>query len=70
MYLRIDILIYNSLFLRSKNVFVNSTSLEVTLPNRAHFGSQASFTSILLKASELAVPMNAPVLTEEVPRSY
>ena len=69
-YVRLDILIYNSLFLGSKNGFKNSASFEVTLPNRANFGQKSAFTAILLKGSELAIPMNAPVLINETPRSY
>lgn len=46
--LRVDVLLYNSLFLNYKYLFVNSTSVEIRYPNRADYGTQKSFITSLV----------------------
>ena len=36
---RIDVLIYNSLYLNHRYVFLNSTSVDIRKPNRAIYGT-------------------------------
>ena len=46
--LRVDILLYNALYLNYKHVFVNSTAVEVRYPNRASYGSTLVFVASIV----------------------
>lgn len=60
--LRVDILLYNSLYLNYKNVFVNSTAVEVRYPNRASYGSTLTFITSIVQDNAIALPINLPKL--------
>ena len=57
---RIDILIYNSLYLNHKYVFINSTSVDIRKPNRAIFGTQSAIIAILTEENFITLPFNQP----------
>lgn len=57
---RIDVLIYNSLYLNHKYVFLNSTSVDIRTPNRAIYGTQSVFIAILVEENFITLPFNQP----------
>jgi hypothetical protein len=62
MKLRIDILLYNSLFLNYRHLFTNSTSVEIRRPNRANFGKDEVFILSIENSYDITLPHNIPKL--------
>ena len=60
MRLRVDILLYNALYLNYKYLFINTTSVEIRYPNRAIYGSQKSFLASLVNDYQISLPLNIP----------
>ena len=42
-FVRIDVLIYNALYINHKYAFMNSTSVEIRVPNRAVMNTEKVF---------------------------
>ena len=57
---RIDVLIYNSLYLNHKYIFLNSTSVDIRQPNRAIYGTENIFIAILVEEHFITLPFNQP----------
>lgn len=55
---RIDVLIYNSLYLNHRYVFLNSTSVDIRKPNRANFGTQDIIVAVLTEENFITLPFN------------
>ena len=55
---RVDILIYNTLYLNHKYVFLNSTSVEIRDPNRGTFGENNAFAAVIYDEYFLSLPFN------------
>jgi hypothetical protein len=55
-------LLYNSLYLNYKHLFINSTAVEVRYPNRASYGSTLVFVTSIVQANAIALPINLPKL--------
>jgi hypothetical protein len=47
-YMRIDILFYNSLYMNHRYQFQNTTSVEIREPNRAKLGNPNTFIAMLV----------------------
>ncbi len=58
-----DILLYNSLFLNYRLLFVNTTSVEIRSPNRASYGEYGVFILSIVFDYEITLPHNIPKLT-------
>lgn len=58
--LRVDILLYNSLYLNYRHLFVNTTSVEIRYPNRADYGTQQIFIASLVIDYQISLPLNSP----------
>ena len=46
--LRVDILLFNKLYLNLRHLFMNTTSVEIRSPNRAIFGTQDIFVASIV----------------------
>lgn len=57
---RVDILLYNSLYLNHKYVFQNTTSIDIRKPNRANYGTENIFIAILVEEHFITLPFNQP----------
>ena len=57
---RVDVLIYNSLYLNHKYVFLNSTAVDIRRPNRAKYGTQNAIIAILIEENFITLPFNQP----------
>ena len=55
---KIDILIYNSLYLNHKYAFLNSTSVDIRGPSRASYGTRNAFIAILVEEHFITLPFN------------
>ena len=55
---RIDVLIYNSLYLNHKYIFLNSTSVDIRSPYRASYGTRDIFIAILVEEHFITLPFN------------
>lgn len=60
MRLRVDVLLYNSLFLNYRLLFVNSTSVEIRRPYRAIFEDLGVFILSIVYADDITLPHNIP----------
>lgn len=58
--IRIEVLIYNSLYMNHKYAFLNSTSVDIRAPNRAVFGTKNIFIAILIEEHFITLPFNQP----------
>lgn len=58
--LRVDLLLYNSLYLNYRHLFVNTTSVEIRFPSRADYGTQNTFIASLVNEYEISLPLNIP----------
>ena len=61
-FFRIDILIYNALYINHKYMFINSTSVEIRRPNRAIYDTQEIFITSFREDYMIMLPFNAPPL--------
>lgn len=61
-YMRIDVLIYNALYINHKYTFQNSTSVEIRKPNRARYGTEEIFAASLREEYMIMLPFNQPPL--------
>ena len=57
---RVDVLIYNSLYLNHRYVFLNSTSVDIRRPGRAEYGTAKLFIAILVEEHFITLPLNQP----------
>jgi hypothetical protein len=57
-YMRIDVLIYNTLYMNHKLAFINSTSVEIRAPNRAIYGTEEIFIATLQDDFMIMLPFN------------
>jgi hypothetical protein len=62
--LRVDILLYNGLYLNLKYLFENSSVVQIRSPNRAEYGTTKTFVAILQNEYSVGLPINAPKLSE------
>ena len=60
MRLRIDILLYNAIYLNYRYLFVNTTSVEIRSPNRAIYNTQKVFAASLVNEYSITLPLNIP----------
>ncbi len=56
--MRIDVLIYNTLYMNHKLAFINSTSVEIRAPNRAIYGTEEIFIATLQDDFMIMLPFN------------
>ena len=56
--LRVDILCYNALFMNYRHIFMNTTSVEIRIPNRAFYGTPQTFVASIVEAYEITLPFN------------
>ena len=60
MRLRVDILLYNALFLNYRHLFVNTTAVEIRKPNRAAYGELKVFILSITYDQGVTLPHNIP----------
>jgi hypothetical protein len=60
--MRIDVLIYNSLYLNYKWAFINSTSVEIRTPDRAIYGTEEIFITAIQEDYMIMLPFNQPMI--------
>ena len=60
--LRVDVLLYNALYLNYRLLFENTTSVEIRTPYRGHYGDSSVFILSITYAEGLTLPMNIPML--------
>lgn len=60
--LRVDILLYNALFLNYRHLFVNTTAVEIRSPNRAYYGDFNVFILSIVYENDITLPHNIPKL--------
>ena len=58
--MRIEILIYNALYLNHKFVFQNITAVEIRQPSRAIYGTQRIFVCLIIEEYFITLPFNQP----------
>ena len=63
--MRIDVLIYNTLYMNHKLAFINSTSVEIRAPNRAIYGTEEIFIATLQDDFMIMLPFNHPPLQSD-----
>ena len=56
--MRVDVLIYNALYMNHRYVFLNSTSVEIRQPNRAIYGTEKVLIAILVEEYFITLPFN------------
>lgn len=56
--MRIDILIYNALYVNHKYAFMNTTSVEIRKPNRAVMNTELIFLSSIPEEYLIMLPFN------------
>jgi hypothetical protein len=61
-YVRIDVLIYNALYINHKYAFLNTTSVEIRTPNRAVMNTEKIFLSSIPEEYLIMLPFNQPPL--------
>jgi len=62
---KVDVVIYNENFLNVRYAFVESTSVEIVGPYRAHYGSPRGFYALIQSQGDVALPINLPELDSE-----
>ena len=64
-YIRIDILIYNALYINHKYAFINSTSVEIRKPKRAVMNTEKIFIASIPEEYLIMLPFNQPPIQSE-----
>ena len=63
--LRVDILLYNGLYINLKNMFLNTWTVEIREPYRTTYSTNNIFIALIQNSYQIGLPINAPQLRQD-----